>query len=61
MIVYAFKQIRGVGLLLKRKYRKRVSDKNVRRYDRIERKYRKLWWHFRTRWDSKGETNETRV
>ena len=50
MITYSAKTVLG-KLVLKRWFRKRHSDKNKRIYDEI-RKFRKNWWHFKTRWDS---------
>lgn len=41
-------------LILKRWVKCRGSDKNKRVHDRLS-KYRKVWWHFKTRWDPKQE------
>jgi len=50
MIVFGAKRVGG-KLLLRRWFKMRSSDKNKRVHDRI-RKYKKTWWHFRTRWDA---------
>ena len=47
MIVY---KVKGLFSTRKRVVKNRTSDKNKRVYDKI-RKFRKQWWHFRTRWD----------
>jgi len=51
MILYRSPTIFG-RLILKRWNKVRGSNKNARRDFK---KYRKLWWHFKTRWD----TNDT--
>lgn len=38
----------------KRVTKRRMSDRNRRVYDKIS-KYRKTWWHFKTRWDPNPE------
>jgi hypothetical protein len=48
MIVY---QVKGLFSTRKRVVRMRESDKNKRVYDKMYR-VRKMWWHFRTRWDA---------
>lgn len=47
MIVYSC-----IGLFdgRKRKTKRRHSDKNKRVYAKLH-TYRKMWWHFKTRWD----------
>ena len=52
MLTFGAKRVGG-KLLLRRWFRLRSSDKRKRIYAKIE-KYRKTWWHFKTRWD-KGE------
>ena len=49
MIVFGAKRVGG-KLLLKRMFRLRTSDKR-KRIDQEISKLRKMWWHFRTRWD----------
>jgi hypothetical protein len=49
VIVYGAKRIAG-RLLLKRWYRMRSSDKR-KRIDQEIKKLRKMWWHFKTRWE----------
>ena len=39
---------------MKRYVKMRSSDKNKRLYDKIS-KYKKQWWHFKTRWDKDGK------
>ena len=50
MIVYS---VKGLFSNLKRVVKTRTSDRNKRVYDRIT-KYRKIWFHFRTRWTEKN-------
>ena len=50
MITFGHKRISG-RLLLKRWYRMRSSDKR-KRIDQEIKKLRKMWWHFKTRWES---------
>jgi hypothetical protein len=47
MIVYKVKRLFG---FMKRDIRMRSSDKNKRVYDKMS-KLRKMWWHFKNRWD----------
>ena len=52
MIVYS-----SIGLFdgRKRKTKRRISNKSKRVYAKLY-KYRKMWWHFKTRWNP--NTNE---
>lgn len=50
MIVYKPKRIMG-RLLLKRFVKIRDSDK-LKRIDLEMRRLRKMWWHFKTRWET---------
>lgn len=50
MIVYKPKRIMGC-LLLKRFVKMRNSDKRKRIDQKIS-KLRKMWWHFKTRWET---------
>jgi hypothetical protein len=50
MIVYGAKRV-GNKLLLRRWFKMRGSDKR-KRFDNEMTKFRKMWWHFRTRWDA---------
>ena len=47
MIVYS-----SIGLFdgRKRKTKRRISNKSKRVYAKLY-KYRKMWWHFKTRWN----------
>jgi len=47
MIVY---KVKGLFGFMKRDVRMRASDKNKRVYDKMS-KLRKMWWHFKNRWD----------
>lgn len=47
MIVYS---VKGLFSNLKRVVKNRTSNKNKRIYDKI-RRFRKQWWHFKTRWE----------
>jgi hypothetical protein len=47
VIVYKVKRLFG---FIKRNIKMRTSDKNKRLYDKIS-KYKKIWWHFKTRWE----------
>jgi hypothetical protein len=46
MIVYS---VKGLFSNLKRVVKTRTSNRNKRVYDRIA-KYRKIWFHYRSRW-----------
>ena len=50
MIVYGVKRGPFGAIWLRRWFTKISSDKNKRTHKKIK-KYRKTWWHFRTRWD----------
>ncbi len=50
MIVYS---VKGLFSNLKRVVKTRTSNRNKRVYDRIA-KYRKIWFHYRTRWTEKN-------
>lgn len=50
MIVYGAKRVGG-KLLLKRWFKMRSSGKR-KRIDQEISKLRKMWWHFKTRWDT---------
>ena len=50
MITYRLKMLNGHFMWDAPKQKRRHSNKNKRIYDKLE-KYRKSWWHFRTRWD----------
>lgn len=50
MIVY---NVKGLFSNLKRVVKTRTSNRNKRVYDRIA-KYRKIWFHYRTRWTEKN-------
>lgn len=50
MIVYS---VKGLFSNLKRVVKTRTSNRNKRVYDRIA-KYRKIWFHYRTRWTKKN-------
>jgi hypothetical protein len=49
MIVCGAKKVGG-KLLLRRWFKKRSSDKR-KRIDQEISKLRKMWWHFKTRWE----------
>jgi hypothetical protein len=49
MILYKAKSIMG-RLILKRFLQIRGSNKGKKVHDKL-RNYRKLWWHFKTKWD----------
>lgn len=51
-MLFKAKRISG-KLLLKRFVRLRGSDKH-KRVDQELRKLRKVWWHFKSRWDGGG-------
>jgi hypothetical protein len=50
MIVYGVKKVGDKLMFNGRDVRLRTSDKRKRIYERLS-KYRKKWWHFKTRWD----------
>ena len=57
MIVYGTKRGAFGKLLLRRWYKKRVSDKNKRKCDI---KFRRIWWWSATRWNQRhGENSNT--
>lgn len=57
MMLWGIKQGAFGKLVMKRWFRVRGSDKNKRVHDRLS-KYRKTWWHFKTRWDPKDDNTE---
>ena len=50
MITYGAKTIYG-KLILKRWFKRRHSDKR-KRFNFEMRRFRKMWWHFKTRWEA---------
>lgn len=54
MIIYSC-----IGLFdgRKRFTKRRRSDKNRRVYDKLS-KYKKIWWHYRTKWDPKDNDTD---